>query len=145
MKVVAIFMAVLLLGGCASNSKQAQDELGACSSDQKVVVSDHISSQIDAIEKLDFKKAYTYAAQSFQDSVTLDQFERVITRQYQMLISNDGYNFGKCLTQGGYLIQQVRVKTSRESFELVYKLSLVNKRLGVVAATINQSSAILNT
>lgn len=145
MKIILFTATLLILTSCTTQSKSESAALGTCSMDQKVVVLDHISSQIQAIELLDFKKAYTYAAQSFQDSVTLDQFERVITRQYQMLISNDGYSFGKCLAQDGYLIQQVKVKTSRESFELVYKLSLVNNRLGVVAATINQSSAILNT
>ena len=145
MKVVAIFMAVLLLGGCSSNSKQAQDEPGACSSDQKVVVSDHISSQIDAIEKLDFKKAYTYAAQSFQDSVSLAQFESVVTRQYQMLITNNGYSFTECLAEEGYVIQSVRVATDSGEIDLTYRLTLIDKRLGVVAVTVKPSSLDLNT
>ncbi|MFM8825343.1 MAG: DUF4864 domain-containing protein [Candidatus Nanopelagicus sp.] len=145
MKDLAIFMAVLLLGGCASNSKQVQAELGACSSDQKVVVSDHISSQIDAIEKLDFKKAYTFAAQSFQDSVSLAQFESVVTRQYQMLITNNGYNFTECLAEEGYYIQSVRVKTNSSEIDLTYRLTLIEKRLGVVAVTVKPSSLDLNT
>ena len=145
MKVVAIFAALLLLGGCASDSKQVQAELGPCSSDQKVVVSDHISGQISAIEKLDFKKAYTYAAQSFQDSVSLAQFESVVTRQYQMLITNNGYSFTECLVETGYYIQSVSVATNSGEIDLTYRLTLIDKRLGVVAVTVKPSSLDLNT
>jgi len=145
MKVVAIFAALLLLGGCASNSKQVQAEIGACSSDQKVVVSDHISSQIDAIEKLDFKKAYTFAAKSFQDSFTLAEFESVITGQYQMLISNNGYSFTECLAEVDYFVQSVSVDTNTGVIDLTYRLTLVDKRLGVVAVTVNPSSLDLDT
>jgi len=145
MKVVAIFVALLLLSGCTSNGKEIKAELGPCSSDQKVVVSDHISGQISAIEKLDFKKAYTYAAKSFQESVSLAQFESVVTRQYQMLITNNGYNFTECLVEEGYVIQSVRVATNSGEIDLSYRLTLIDKRLGVVAVTIKPASLDLNT
>jgi len=145
MKVVAIFVALLLLSGCTSNGKEIKAELGPCSSDQKVVVSDHISGQISAIEKLDFKKAYTYAAKSFQESVSLAQFESVVTRQYQMLITNNGYNFTECLAEEGYVIQSVRVATNSGEIDLSYRLTLIDKRLGVVAVTIKPASLDLNT
>ena len=142
---LVIAISLLLLAACSRQSETTQSGLGLCSSDQKVVVSDHISGQISAIEKLDFKKAYTYAAQSFQDSVSLAQFESVVTRQYQMLITNNGYSFTECLVETGYYIQSVRVKTNSVEIDLTYRLTLIDKRLGVVAVTVKPSSLDLNT
>jgi len=142
---LVIAISLLLLTACSRQSESTQSELGPCSSDQKVVVSDHISGQISAIEKLDFKKAYTYAAKSFQESVSLAQFESVVTRQYQMLITNNGYNFTECLAEEGYVIQSVRVATNSGEIDLSYRLTLIDKRLGVVAVTIKPASLDLNT
>ena len=142
---LVIAISLLLLAACSRQSETTQSELGPCSSDQKVVVSDHISGQISAIEKLDFKKAYTYAAQSFQDSVSLAQFESVVTRQYQMLITNNGYSFTECLAEAGYYIQSVSVDTNSGEIDLTYRLTLIDKRLGVVAVTVKPSSLDLNT
>lgn len=145
MRILTLIATLLLISGCASGDQEETASIGPCNSDQKVVVSDHISSQIDAIEKLDFKKAYTYAAQSFQDSVSLAQFESVVTRQYQMLITNNGYSFTECLAEEGYYIQSVRVKTNSGEIDLTYRLTLIDKRLGVVAVTVKPSSLDLNT
>ena len=145
MRILTFITTLLLVGGCASSDQEVKAKIGPCNSDQKVVVSDHISSQIDAIEQLDFKKAYTYAAQSFQDSVSLAQFESVVTRQYQMLITNNGYSFTDCVAEAGYYIQSVRVKTNSGEIDLTYRLTLIEKRLGVVAVTVKPSSLDLNT
>lgn len=145
MRILTLIATLLLISGCASGDQEETASIGPCNSDQKVVVSDHISSQIDAIEKLDFKKAYTYAAQSFQDSVSLAQFESVVTRQYQMLITNNGYSFTDCVAEAGYYIQSVRVKTNSGEIDLTYRLTLIEKRLGVVAVTVKPSSLDLNT
>ncbi len=145
MRILTLIATLLLISGCASGDQEETASIGPCNSDQKVVVSDHISSQIDAIEKLDFKKAYTYAAQSFQDSVSLAQFESVVTRQYQMLITNNGYSFTDCVAEAGYYIQSVRVKTNSGEIDLTYRLTLIDKRLGVVAVTVKPSSLDLNT
>jgi hypothetical protein len=142
---LVIAISLLLLAACSRQSETTQSELGPCSRDQKIVVSDHISGQISAIEKLDFKKAYTYAAQSFQDSVSLAQFESVVTRQYQMLITNNGYSFTECLVETGYYIQSVSVATNSGEIDLTYRLTLIDKRLGVVAVTVKPSSLDLNT
>ncbi len=145
MRILTLIATLLLISGCASGDQELKASTGPCNSDQKVVVSDHISSQIDAIEKLDFKKAYTYAAQSFQDSVSLAQFESVVTRQYQMLITNNGYSFTDCVAEAGYYIQSVRVKSNSGEIDLTYRLTLIDKRLGVVAVTVKPSSLDLNT
>ncbi len=145
MRILTLIATLLLISGCASGDQEETASIGPCNSDQRVVVSDHISSQIDAIEKLDFKKAYTYAAQSFQDSVSLAQFESVVTRQYQMLITNNGYSFTDCVAEAGYYIQSVRVKTNSGEIDLTYRLTLIDKRLGVVAVTVKPSSLDLDT
>lgn len=145
MRILTLIATLLLISGCAYGDQEETASIGPCNSDQRVVVSDHISSQIDAIEKLDFKKAYTYAAQSFQDSVSLAQFESVVTRQYQMLITNNGYSFTDCVAEEGYYIQSVRVKTNSGEIDLTYRLTLIDKRLGVVAVTVKPSSLDLNT
>lgn len=145
MRILTLIATLLLISGCASGDQEETASIGPCNSDQRVVVSDHISSQIDAIEKLDFKKAYTYAAQSFQDSVSLAQFESVVTRQYQMLITNNGYSFTDCVAEAGYYIQSVRVKANSGEIDLTYRLTLIDKRLGVVAVTVKPSSLDLNT
>jgi hypothetical protein len=145
MKIIALVTGLLLLTGCASSNEEVKDVLGPCSKDQKVVVSDHITNQIKAIQRLDFKKAYTYAAQSFQDSVSLAQFESVITQQYQMLITNNGYSFTDCQSEPGYLIRNLVVDTNNGKIELTYRLTLIDKRLGVVAVTVKPSSFDLAT
>ena len=144
-KQLVIAISLLLLTACSRQSGSTQPEFGLCNSDQQVVVSDHISGQISAIEKLDFKKAYTYAAQSFQDSVSLAQFESVVTRQYQMLSTNNGDSFTECLVETGYYIQSVSVATNSGEIDLTYRLTLIDKRLGVVAVTVKPSSLDLNT
>jgi len=144
-KQLVIAISLLLLTACSRQNESTQSEFGPCNSDQKLVVSDHISGQISALENLDFKKAYTYAAKSFQEGFTLDQFEGVISRQYQMLITNNGYSFTECLAEAGYFVQGVRVKTNSGEIDLTYRLTLIDKRLGVVAVTVKPSSLDLNT
>ena len=146
MKQILLLSALLLLSGCSSsNSELAVSETGPCSKDQQLVLSDHISSQIDAIAKLDFKKAYTFAAKSFQDNVSQLQFERIIVGQYQMLITNNGYSFTDCLSEPDYFVQSVVVDTDDGKIDLTYRLTLVENRLGVVAVTVKPSSFDLAT
>jgi hypothetical protein len=145
MKILTFITTLLLVSGCASSDQEVKAKIGPCNSDEKVVVSDHISGQISALENLDFKKAYTYAAKSFQEGFTLDQFEGVISRQYQMLITNNGYSFTECLAEAGYFVQGVRVETNSGEIDLTYRLTLIDKRLGVVAVTVKPSSLDLNT
>ena len=68
-RIVAIFAVVLLLSSCSQ--KAAFEELadGVCSSEQKKLVEAHISSQIDALAKKDWKLAYSYASPGFRSGV----------------------------------------------------------------------------
>ena len=140
-----LLLTASILTACSRQNESTQPELGLCNSDQKLAVSDHISGQISALEKLDFKKAYTYAAKSFQEGFTLDQFEAVISGQYQMLITNNGYRFTECLAEEGYFVQSVSVATNSGEVDLTYRLTLVDNSLGMVAVPVKPSSLDLNT
>lgn len=144
-KYLALPLCLLLLTGCSRQSESRQAELGECSRQEKDLVSDHISGQISALEKLDFKKAYTYASEDFQKSLTLEQFESVISRQYQMLISNDEYSFTDCQSEIDYFIQDVIVQSLSGKTVLRYRLSLVDKRLGVESAVVRAETVDLST
>ena len=145
MRIIFFITTLLLVSGCASSDQEVKVSIGPCNSDEKVLISDHISSQISALEKLDFEKAYTYASEDFQKSLTLEQFESVIARQYQMLISNDSYSFSDCQSEKDYFIQDVIVQSLSGKTVLRYRLSLVDKRLGVESAVVRAETMDLST
>lgn len=145
MRILFFITTLLLVSGCASSDQEVKVSIGPCNSDEKVLISDHISSQISALEKLDFEKAYTYASEDFQKSLTLEQFESVIARQYQMLISNDSYSFSDCQSEKDYFIQDVIVQSLSGKTVLRYRLSLVDKRLGVESAVVRAETMDLST
>jgi hypothetical protein len=144
-KYLALPLCLFLLTACSRQSESTQLELGECSGEEKDLVSDHISGQISALEKLDFDKAYTYASKDFQESFTLEQFESVISRQYQMLISNEEYSFTDCQSEKDYFIQDVIVQSLSGKTVLRYRLSLVDKRLGVESAVVKPETVDLST
>ena len=144
-KYLALPLCLFLLTACSRQSESTQLELGECSWEEKDLVSDHISGQISALEKLDFDKAYTYASKDFQESFTLEQFESVISRQYQMLISNEEYSFTDCQSEKDYFIQDVIVQSLSGKTVLRYRLSLVDKRLGVESAVVKPETVDLST
>ena len=145
LKVIHLIIATSLLTSC---SKEAPFQLlqdGLCSQNQQTLVSDHISSQISAISKQDWPLAYSFAAKSFQDSVDIFSFEVIITGSYPMLINNQGITFGKCEIKDTSISQEVIVNSSYEKVELLYRLSLVDQKLGVQAADITEQSSALTT
>ena len=138
---IGVVITSLLISSCSSPVKEAK--LGNCSDQQSVVVENHISEQIDAIADSDWPRAYEYAAASFQKSVSLEQFKRVITRQYLYLIFNEGFTFGECKNNAQGINQIVVVDFQGRKRTLSYDLTLIGERLGVVAATeIEQSDAV---
>lgn len=60
--IIALCVMVLVLSGCSQ--KAAFEELadGVCSSEQAQLIEAHISAQIDAIAKQEWKLAYSYAS-----------------------------------------------------------------------------------
>jgi len=130
---IYVVISSLFISSCSSPVMETK--LGSCSDQQSVVVENHISEQIDAIADSDWPRAYEYAAASFQKSVSLDQFKRVINRQYLYLIFNEGFTFGECKNTAQGISQIVVVDFQGRKRTLSYDLTLIAERLGVVAAT----------
>lgn len=144
-KLVASAMVLLLLSACSSGSPFKSLMAGDCSTAQKQAVNEHISSQISAISKEDWPLAYSFASQFFQDSVDIFSFEAIITSSYPMLINSQGITFGKCEIKNSAVFQEITVDSNNEKSELLYKLSVVDQKLGVDAANIMEPSAALTT
>jgi len=135
-KVKVLIVAVitsLLISSCSSQVMEIK--LGSCSDQQSVVVENHISKQIDAIANSNWQSAYSYAAASFQASVSLEQFKQIINRQYLYLIFNEGFTFSECKNTAQGINQIVVVDFQGRKRTLSYDLTLIAERLGVVAAT----------
>ena len=130
---VISLITTVLISSCSSPA--VVEKLGSCSTQQSSVVENHISSQIDAIADNDWQRAYSFAAASFQESVSLAQFKQVINRQYLYLIFNEGFTFGDCKNTVQGINQIVVVDFQGGKRTLSYDLTLIAERLGVVAAT----------
>jgi len=144
-KLITTCLALVLLSACSTSSPFKSLTAGACSSEQKQLVDDHISSQISAISKQDWPLAYSFAAKSFQDSIDLTSFEVIITDSYSFLIDNQGITFGECEIKEDKIFQEVTVNSSNEKIDLSYRLSTVDEKLGVEAANLAEQSTALTT
>jgi hypothetical protein len=144
-KLLTTSLALVLLSACSTSSPFKSLTAGACSSEQKQLVDDHISSQISAISKPDWPLAYSFAAKSFQDSIDLTSFEVIITDSYSFLIDNQGITFGGCEIKEDKIFQEVTVNSSNGKIDLSYRLSTVDEKLGVEAANLAEQSTALTT
>jgi len=138
-------LALVLLSACSTSAPFKSLTAGACSSEQKQLVDDHISSQISAISKEDWPLAYSFAAKSFQDSIDITSFEVIIADSYSYLIDNKGVTFGECEIKDGKIFQEVTVISNEDKSELSYRLSVVDQKLGVEAANLVEQSESLKT
>jgi hypothetical protein len=143
--IVGVLVALVSLTACTQTStveeSSAFEELadGSCNSEENRLVQEHISGQITALSKEDWESAYSYAAPGFQETVGLDQFIFVITSQYQMLINNQGVEYGACDIANKEITQEVIVTSENESYKLAYSLSLNNQKLGIESASVRFS------
>ena len=144
-KLIVIPMVLILLTACSTSSPFKSLTAGPCSSEQKQLVSAHISSQISAISKQDWPLAYSFAAKSFQDSIDLTSFEVIITDSYSFLIDNQGITFGGCEIKEDKIFQEITVNSSNGKIDLSYRLSTVDEKLGVEAANLAEQSTALTT
>ncbi len=144
-KLLTTCLALVLLSACSTSSPFKSLTAGPCSSEQKQLVDDHISSQISAISKQDWPLAYSFAAKSFQDSIDLTSFEVIITDSYSFLIDNQGITFGECEIKEDKIFQEVTVNSSNRKIDLSYRLSTVDENLGVEAANLAEQSTALTT
>ena len=138
-------MVLLLLSACSTSSPFKSLTAGACSSEQKQLVTDHISSQVSAISKQDWPLAYSFASKSFQESIDVKSFEVIITDSYSFLINNEGLTFGECEIKEDRIFQEVTVVSRDNKSELSYRLSAVDENLGVEAANLVEQGEALKT
>jgi len=145
-----VVIALVSLTACAPattlEESSAFEELadGGCTSEEKQLVQEHISGQIAALSKEDWKRAYSFAAPGFQETVGLDQFIFVITSQYQMLINNESVEYGACDIATKEITQEVSVTSESESYKLIYSLSFINQKLGIESASVTFSEPQVN-
>lgn len=144
-KLLTTSLALVLLSACSTSSPFKSLTAGDCSSEQKQLVDDHISSQISAISKQDWPLAYSFAAKSFQDSIDIKSFEVIITDSYSYLIDNKGVTFGECEIKDDRILQEVTVISNEDKSELSYRLSAVDEKLGVEAANLVEQLPTLST
>ena len=149
--IVGLVVALASLTACAQTSTVEEsapfEELadGSCTSVQSGLVQNHITGQIHAFSRQDWESAYSYAAPGFQNTVGIDQFTFIIGTQYQMLIENQGVEYGTCSISSKVFTQAVTVTSQNELFELTYSLSLEGNKLGIESAstTITQPKVII--
>ena len=141
---VAACLAAVLLTGCAQKSAFEDLVDGDCTNQQAGLVEAHVSGQIDAIAKKQWKSAYSFAAPNFKASVEINQFISVIRISYGMLIENQGYKFNKCSIANKQITQEVGVKSGGGIIDLTYTLSVTKLTLGVESAVFNSPGARLN-
>ena len=140
MKAALALTLLLLLSGCASSPALSNLMDGSCSPSQQLLAKDHISGQIDAIADQNWQRAYSFAAKSFQEMIDLERFTQIISEQYVLLITNQGYTFDSCEIENERLVQKITVVGLNDDFRMTYRLSVEDQKLGVVAAAVTEVS-----
>ena len=128
-------MSASILLGCGQSNPFSALASGPCSTAQVQEISDHITNQIGFLAQKDFKKAYSYAADSFQENISLNQFEEIINKEYGMLVQNSGFSFSACEILKNQVLQEVLVKSGDEVFLFYYVLVIEDSQLGVLSAS----------
>ena len=124
------------LSGCAGGNLAFEEiKDGFCSEKQEQLIEKHISGQINALSDQNWKKAYSFAAPSFQEVVPIQRFEEIIQNEYEMIINNDGFKFTACNIAENKFNQVVVLTSKGNEFKLLYRLTYESGRLGVEAAT----------
>ena len=126
-------LVVLIAISSQSSITPAQAKEVRCNQSQQSLVKKHITKQITALANSDWQRAYSYSAKSFQSSITVDQFKLIIESGYLFLTENGNLTFGACKNSKNAFNQLLTVDSKGEKYELSYNLTLVGKRLGIVA------------
>ena len=143
-KVIAGCLVAVLTTGCSQKAPFEELADGTCTSAQEELVNQHISGQINALAKQDWKLAYTFASANFRGQVSLNQFIYVIGSQYSMLIENQGYSFVKCTLAANEITQEVSVTSRGRDYNLTYELSVNEVILGIESAIIGEAETGLS-
>lgn len=136
-RLIAGCLVAVLTTGCSQKAPFEELADGPCTSTQEELVNQHISGQINALEKQDWKLAYTFASANFRGQVSLNQFIYVIGSQYSILIENQGYSFDKCTLAANEITQEVSVTSRGRDYNLTYELSVNEVILGIESAIID--------
>ena len=126
-------LVILIALSTQSAIAPAQAKEIRCNQSQQSLVKKHITKQITALANSDWQRAYSYSAKSFQSSITVDQFKIIIESGYLFLTENGNLTFGACKNSKNAFNQLLTVDSKGEKYELSYNLTLVGKRLGIVA------------
>ena len=131
-KFAAVTLAIAL--AASYSPAHAQTKQGVCTVQQKSAVKAIITKQINSLTKSDWQSAYNYSALAYQSVISLELFTQTIKNQYVFLVFNDGFGFGACKTDKSTFSQSVTIDYHGVKHLLAFGLTLVDKRLGVVAA-----------
>jgi hypothetical protein len=142
-RIIAAGAAVLLLVGCSQKAPFADMADGDCTASQADLVNTHISNQIDALADNDWDLAYTFASDTFQSNVSVEDFSLVINAQYPMLVENKGYEFSDCSIADSAITQEVSVTSGDQVYSLTYTLTVNDSDLGVESAVVSKVTAQL--
>ena len=126
----------VMLSSCAQKAEVENLANGSCSSAQAKLVDKHISGQIDALVSKNWQLAFSFASESFQKNIGLDQFTEIISSQYSMLIENQGYKFEMCDFADDKATQEVRVTSGGQDYLLTYRVSINGSKLGIEGAVV---------
>ena len=129
---ITVLLISIALSSQASISPAQAKEI-RCNQSQQSLVKKHITKQITALANSDWNRAYSYSAKSFQSSVSADQFKEIIESGYLFLTENGNLTFGACRNSKNAFYQLLTVDSKGAKYELAYNLTLVGKRLGIVA------------
>jgi hypothetical protein len=137
---------LLLLSLTACSSNQAFELLsdGQCSVTQKSEITSNISSQLQAFAKENWEGAYSYSSESFRQTFSVRDFTAIITDDYSVLVSNQGYSFGLCSISNREIFQAVEIDLPNSSVSIIYQLTVEKKKLGIVAARFSSPEDSLN-
>lgn len=139
---VFMFASTILLSSCATQNLAFEAiKDGLCSNEQQREIEKHISGQINALSDQNWKKAYGFAAPSFQEVVPIQRFEEIIQNEYEMILNNDGFKFTACSIAENKFNQVVVLTSKGNEFKLLYRLTYESGRLGVEAATAEAAEA----
>jgi hypothetical protein len=143
-RLIAAISIAVLLTGCGQ--KPALENLadGPCTGAQLKLIDKHISGQINALAKRNWELAYSFASPGFQEGVKVGEFTYIIVAQYSMLIKNQGFQFNKCTIADSTIIQEVSVTSDGQVYDLTYKLSVNESKLGIESAGINSADTKLS-
>ena len=135
-RVIAVCVIAVMLSSCAQKAEVENLADGSCSSAQAKLVDKHISGQIDALSSKNWQLAFSFASESFQENIGLDQFTEIISSQYSMLIENQGYKFEMCGFADDKVTQEVRVTSGGQDYLLTYRVSINGSKLGIEGAVV---------